>query len=184
MAAGNYDLAFDWKGLGKEDMGEMYVAWVPEAYELIYGRMVSLNFYTGRNDWPTWFKVSMLKNLNGGDSVMYGRTSWAHSTAKLYCPEAGNYRLVFVWVNKNSEPFDPGACVDNIELGRSACGLPSDLTAIGNGKVATFSWLGTAPEYEMKYLQYISTKNREFSNHRMLLMQPNRFETAVTRFHS
>lgn len=153
LAAGNYDLAFDWKGLGKEDMAEMYVAWVPEAYELVYGKMVSLNFYTGHGDWPTWFKVSMLKNLNGSDSVMYGRTSWTHSTAKLYCPEDGNYRLVFVWVNKNSEPFDPGACVDNIELGRSACGMPTDLVAIGNGKVATFSWVGTAPEYEMKYLK-------------------------------
>ena len=119
LQAGNYDLAFDWKGLGMEDMAEMYVAWVPESYELVYGKMVSLNFYTGRGDWPTWFKASMLKNINGSDSVMYGRTSWTHSTAKLYCPEDGNYRLVFVWVNKNSEPHDPGACVDNIELGEA-----------------------------------------------------------------
>lgn len=153
LLAGNYDLAFDWKGLGAEDMAEMYVAWVPEAYELVYGQNVSLNFYTGKGDWPTWFKVTMVKNINGTDSVLFGRTSWTHSTAKLYCPENGNYRLVFVWVNKNSEPNSPGGCVDNIELGRAACGLPSDLVAIGNGKVATFTWSGSAPEYEMKYLK-------------------------------
>jgi hypothetical protein len=113
--------------------------------------MVSLNFYTGENDWPTWFKNSILKDSDGEDVVMYGRTMWTHETLKVHCPESGNYRLVFVWVNKNSEPESPAGCVDNIELGRSACGMPSDLMAIGNGKVATFSWQGSASEYEMKY---------------------------------
>lgn len=158
MAAGTYDVAFDWRALGKDSSAAcMHVVWSPESYDVI-GRIVSLNFYTGETSLPSWVKTYNL-TMNKTDKMLYGREDWTHATSKLVCPTAGKYRLSFVWVNKNaSSIFPPGGCVDNLEMAKAACGKPENLKALGSFTTVSFTWDGTAEEYEMMYTPMDSAK--------------------------
>lgn len=156
LQAGMYDLAFDWKALGeRKNIAELYVVWYPEAMSTVFP-MVSLNFYTDVNALPNWLQSYKIK-LNDNDNTLYGRADWTHATSQINCPTAGKYRLAFVWVNKNSEAFPPAACIDNVEFSSAACGLPSNVKAVGNGMNATFTWQGTAPLYDFMCKPHSST---------------------------
>lgn len=157
MAAGVYDLAFDWRGMGRDSSAAcMYVVWCPETFcdkdlPTAVSPMASFNFYTGEHDFPLWMTDYMLKNIDG-DSAYYGRVDWTHSVVRLECPTAERYRLAFVWVNKRSDVRNqPAACVDNIEIVEASCERPSDFKALGSFVSVDFSWNGTADEYELMY---------------------------------
>lgn len=157
LKAGRYDLAFDWKALGNDSsIAELRVALYPETLleTPLLNDFYSRSNYKGEQSLPMWMTVCMLEFDNvPGKVSLFGAVECNHATAQLSCPNDGKYRLTFVWVNRDSEKINlPGGCIDNIEIGSAGCGLPTNLSAVGSLKgSATFSWTGTAAEYEMKY---------------------------------
>ncbi len=170
LTAGTYDLSFDWLSYGSREEStqvvngttvtvygdsnaKLYVVWYPESLAsstVADSMMISRSSYTGDSNMPGWMKDHKLL-LNGTDYYLYGRSNWINATANISVPTDGEYRLAFVWVNENSDPIPPAACVDNVQLADVVCEAPTDLVATGNNVRSVVSWSGSSAEYELKY---------------------------------
>lgn len=160
MAKGDYDVAFDWRAMGRDSLGAcLYLVWCPDSYLVKTNRkMSSLSTFVGEGSFPTWMRSYKVDFTDGAENL-FGTEAWAHAVAELHCPTTEKYHLAFVWVNKNFEEVaPPAACIDNIELAASDCGRPERLSALwANGEV-TFEWEGTADKYQIMYTRMDSNE--------------------------
>ena len=117
-----YEIAFDWKCMGTQ-FDRLYVCWLPAAQNIRSSNMASL---------PTWltsYWVAWSGDAVRGDTVMSNSKAWQHGQFEV--PGTGiPYKLVFCWVTSNTgdKPRDPGACIDNVQIGRKIdCPKPQSL---------------------------------------------------------
>ena len=100
---------------------------------------------------PDW--VSQRKLTCSGETVLWGASSWKNEQVTLQT-NGNPYKLVFVWLNATSNPVNPGACIDNVQLTTIACPPPEELQIEHNGTTTTFKWQGNANSYSLKYNIY------------------------------
>ncbi len=133
-ASGNYTLSFSWRSQGNTN-AKLHVCWLPV-------NIVTESSFMGLPSWVT---------THGLIAPLNGSSSWQHTSITI--PSTGaTYKLVFVWENTNGTAQNPGACIDNIQIGRtSGCSVPTSLTHTKSGTSVTISWIGSASNYEMQY---------------------------------
>lgn len=149
LPAGNYDLAFSWRALGELNADEIIAYWVPSNVTT----NSSLNSTA-----PALLNAYKLSYTNGTPAGLSGAASWRYAASTVRVTGTTSYKLVFLWRNNNSNTYNPGACIDNIQLqARPAtgdCGFaPTNIEAddgtVGN---VTVTWDGySGATYDLIY---------------------------------
>jgi len=80
---------------------------------------------------------------------------WQNHSFDVFLPAGPDFRLVFVWVNNNTNDNlrNPiGASIDNIQITSNFCARPTNLTVdASNVDTIRVSWTGTSPLYELEF---------------------------------
>lgn len=140
---GTYLLSFDWRAMGTSDStAVMYVCWMPATIS------TSSTLSSTPPDWVLQRKLSC-----SGETVLWGASSWRNEQVTLQT-NGNPYKLVFVWVNATSDPVNPGACIDNVQMTTIACPPPENLQLEQVDGTVTFKWEGNANSYSLRYNVY------------------------------
>lgn len=103
LQPGTYDLAFDWRCLGDANSDAIYVYWVPATTTL-----------TSRTNSTLPTNATPL-TING-TNYFSGSATWKQVRTTVAVNSNQNYRLVFAWRNNTTNTYNPGACLDNVQL--------------------------------------------------------------------
>ena len=111
LAAGQYDLAFDWKcnGEGNYDFLRVFLCPASVAPD---GSAFGSTTQDFRTTTPTGWQDLAEGKLNL-------QTSWQNALYTFQVATAGDYRVVFMWYNDHSDGNNPPAAIDNVQLGVS-----------------------------------------------------------------
>ena len=145
LAAGKYDISYDWKGNGESTYDYMRAAIVPAATVLTAGTSVPSGFST--TGLPSgWIAI------DGGGKLNVSST-FANKAVEATIPEAGNYMVVFGWRNDTSTGNNPPAAIDNFSIALQTCPKPTGLTASNpTWQGATLAWTAGSDETEWKII--------------------------------
>ena len=148
LEAGDYDIAYDWMGLGNKTKGYLKVIYA--------NRPTSGLKCVGNATEPSYVATSV--QLMGSNASLVDGDAWRHVQARVTIPVAQanktTTRLLFVWVNTDVTVKDSitSVAVDNFQLAKaSSTGYPSNIhvsTVLGT---STVSWEGNAESYEVMY---------------------------------
>ena len=148
LKAGDYDVAYDWKGLGNKTKGYLKIIYV--------NRPTSGLKCLGNAAEPTW--VAQAVQLMGTNTSLCDGDAWRHVQTRISIPAAQENktttRLLFVWVNTDVTVKDSitSVAIDNFQLAKaSSTGYPTNIhveTVLGT---STVSWEGDADSYEVMY---------------------------------
>lgn len=153
LAAGTYDISFDWCAVGYTggtDEG-LYAAWIPDEFggDTIYAE------YSTNASLTNDLKLCVLPETGEPDRLC-GSGVWKTYRSKI-TSDGTHHRLAFIWLtNSQYAVYNPGACVDNINIIHSGkCPMPTALktTNLGNQQVR-LDWKGTSASYEVRCYSY------------------------------
>lgn len=103
LPIGTYDLALDWRCLGDAINDAIFVYWVP-ATTNVTSRTTSA-LVSGQT--PLTFN---------GDNFLSGSATWQQARSTITVARAQEYRLIIAWRNNSTRTYNPGACIDNIQI--------------------------------------------------------------------
>ncbi len=149
MSPGMYYVGYDWRAYGENNYDYLRVFLAPANATftpnlLPNGSNGNTNSYTTAvpNGWIALDGASK-KNLV---------TTWQAYTAEANITVAGNYKLVFVWIDDNSVGTMPPAGIDNVSIQRTYCGRPTDVMASNiHPTSATITWRSSNSQYTVAY---------------------------------
>jgi len=144
----NYNLSFQWKGIGVADWTYMRVYIVP----------VNQVLPPAIGSWPPAQESIQI----GGD--FSGQTEWQSFSSSIDSAAVANTtkKVVFIWRNSASSYNPPPMAIDNISIIGSLCAAPTDLSidSTANGMLA-LSWTSDASTFVVKYGEYGFDINNE-----------------------
>lgn len=138
LPAGEYDLAFSWRCLGEFNADEITAYWMPAS--------VRTNGGVVGNE-PAAVRPYKLTLSTGarGDSLR-GSSAWkyAQGTVRVTNPNT-TYKLVFLWRNNADRTYNPGGCIDNVQIAKkplaSDCNqIPKNVSATSNVGTLRITW--------------------------------------------
>ena len=136
-SVGDYAFSFDWRGYGEGSYDYLRVFLVPGSYEITAGATNGIGTTGAPSGWIA---------LDGG-SKLNTSSNWQNRSDVVSVANAGNYNMVFFWHNDGIMGTQPPAAVDNVQLTRLSCPVPSNLTLDVSGTSSlTFSWTPTGSE--------------------------------------
>lgn len=148
LEAGDYDIAYDWMGLGNKTKGYLKVVYA--------NRPTSGLKCLGNSAEPAWVATSV--QLMGENSTLVDGDAWRHVQARVTIPVSQanktTTRLLFVWVNTDVVVKDSitTIAIDNFQLAKaSPSGYPSNIHVTTVLNTSTISWEGDAEQYEVMY---------------------------------
>lgn len=141
---GGYDIAFDWRCMGKGLEASLYAGVAPlnsvQNYMMAdYQRAVV----------PTQI-ASWCKTLG----ALNGTSLWKNSSLHINSNGTSVYRLFFVWTSSNVDTtlaMPIGACVDNIQITSDRCSKPYNIEVSSTCDSIFVSWKGTSTQYCLEY---------------------------------
>lgn len=134
------DITFDYKLYGLENTSMLYVGLIPERLDIPSNSTNPSLSSTIKNQLPHRFSQSI---------------NWTTYTLQNQRINAGvKVKLIFVWENYNTDtarvnPMAP--CIDNIQITKSNCKMPTDLQMESECGSFTAIWEGTSDSYEFQY---------------------------------
>lgn len=139
LAAGDYELSFDWQAVGFEDEDGLYVCWMPESVATNSANDMSMSRWVSKY----WLTI-------GGKNQLYN-SLWTSAIDTIHSDGVTPYKLVFVWNNSIRDAVPPGACLDNINIiPLSSCERPNSIRATVDGTDVTVAWSGAADSYDIR----------------------------------
>ncbi len=102
LPQGEYDLAFNWKALGDMEADKLLVFWMP--YDIV-GTITSTANSGIPNAWAQYEIAQLSQNA-----------MWEQYRTTTLVEQQQPYCLLFLWVNNGTNTFNPGACIDNVQL--------------------------------------------------------------------
>lgn len=141
LNGGTYDISFDYKVQGNSNC-KLTACWVP-ASQATRASSASI---------PGWVDTYKIADING-DTDLYGKGAWTHFTATVTVEglptDVKDYKLVFVWSNNNSVPIEPGACVDNVQIGSNDCPIVTNISSYFRNGNLIVKWTGSGVSYDV-----------------------------------
>lgn len=142
LEAGDYNLGFDWRGMGEDkasayDYMAAYLA--PEDADITFNQ-------TG--------VVPSSWTLLDGDGKLWRQTEWQKYYCTFKVAEANHYHLVFVWRNNNSGGSGNAAMFDNLIFNKVICYPVTDVAVVDSmttGTSLTVSFTGMGEGFEGTY---------------------------------
>ena len=107
LAAGEYDLGFNWRCDGESNFDFLRIFLCPASENL-----ANVSF-SGSESAMTTTPTGWLDLSNG---KLNQQTSWQSASYTFQVAAAGDYKLVFLWYNDNSVGSNPPAAIDNVQL--------------------------------------------------------------------
>ncbi|MCM1035320.1 MAG: hypothetical protein NC038_06990 [Paludibacter sp.] len=150
LEKGEYDIAFDWKGVGdgKNAYMKVWFATYSTALELLSSKLNSV-------EGTEWSNAENLINQQNKDAKLNGSAVWQHFQGSFTVPAAKNNRncrLVFMWVNTAASADTTSLMVDNLQIAKkSVSGYPSDMHVNCDEKESRIYWTGNSDSYEVLY---------------------------------
>ncbi len=152
LPVGEYDLAFSWRCLGEFNADEVIAYWMPASVTTNAGLVAAE---------PTAVRPYKITLKTGVQSdSLQGSSAWRYATGTVRVTNASqNYKLAFLWRNNNDRTYNPGGCIDNVQLAKKPLSTdcnqkPADLQ-VNMDNVAgtmTISWSGiTGNTYDIFY---------------------------------
>lgn len=151
LPPGTYDLSVAWRVLGDKDKDCLYVCWAPSSsVSMIKSSVAGLSG-------PV--KTYACQLGAKGEKYLSGSSVWKVSTASVSVPNTGSaaqvsYCLFLVWDNDGAGGGEPSACVDFVQLSKSSCGKPGNVSCSFSNTVLNVNWTGSASEYEVQYRKF------------------------------
>ena len=147
LAAGEYDIAYDWMGLGNKTKGYL---------KIIYVNRPTLKC-VGNATEPTYVATSV--QLMGSNASLVDGDAWRHVQTRVSIPVAQanktTTRLLFVWVNTDVTVKDSitSVAIDNFQLAKASPNdnYPTNIHVSTILGTSTVSWEGEAESYEVMY---------------------------------
>lgn len=138
LPAGDYDLAFSWRCLGEFNADEITAYWMPVSVQTNGGMTASE---------PGAVRPYRLQLSTGvkGDSLR-GSSAWKYANGTLRVTNANTaYKLVFLWRNNADRTYNPGGCIDNVQIAKkplaSDCNqIPKNLSVANSGGTLRITW--------------------------------------------
>ena len=162
----NYDISFDWRGIGDTVNSKLYVMVCPE----------QMLFNTGTNNYYNINKI--VSSFSGvlssrvvdaceqlgesGERFVCGSERWLNVNLTNEVRVSKNnsnypFAIVFIWVNGNVDEKvqQTGICIDNLQIGSATLKKPQHVTVepICEDSTLLVSWEGGQSEYEIQYRQ-------------------------------
>lgn len=148
LEAGDYDIAYDWKGLGNKTKGYMKVVYA--------NRPTTTIKCIGNSAEPSWVSTSV--QLMGEYTSLIDGDAWRHVQTRVSIPVAQanktTTRLLFVWVNTDVTVKDSitSIALDNFQLAKASPNdYPSNIHVTTTLGTSTVSWEGNSESYEVMY---------------------------------
>ena len=148
LEEGNYDIAYDWVGMGNGNHGYLKVVFA--------NRPTNSIKCIGNGVEPTWVTSDTAKLTGKLDSLNNG-DSWRHVQASFKIVPAhankSTTRILFVWVNTDKTISNPTSiAIDNFQLAKaSTTDYPNNIHVSTMLNSATIAWEGSADSYEALY---------------------------------
>lgn len=148
LAAGEYDVAYDWQGVGNKQNGYLKIVYAsrPESGIKCLGNSAE----------PTW--VGTAVQLMGTNTSLTDGDSWRHVQARITIPvgqaNKTTTRIFFVWVNtdKTITTDNTSVAIDNLQLAKaSPTDYPTNIHVTTSLGTSVVSWEGSADSYEVLY---------------------------------
>lgn len=157
MESGRYDLAFDWQCGGDSVRAALLVAWVPQSQFENMVCKLSDNYAS-----EAWIQSNLL-TFNGVE-ILTGGSVWTHAVQNIQS-DGTPHRLVFLYTQSSTAQIvQPGACVDNIQLSRNNCGIPTQMETSTLGQTARLKWNSTADAFNLRFHRMGDTDASEVKN--------------------
>lgn len=147
---GDYDIAYDWIGLGNGKNGYLKIVYAnrPESGIQCVGNGVM----------PEWVKTAKVQLTDDADSLVNG-DAWRHVQGRITIPKAQanktTTRICFVWVNTSAAKKDSvtTVAIDNFQLAKSfdEADYASNIHVSTLLGASTITWDGNAEAYEVMY---------------------------------
>ncbi|MCQ2310788.1 MAG: hypothetical protein MJZ64_03455 [Paludibacteraceae bacterium] len=148
LDAGDYDVAYDWKGTGNGKNGYLKVVYA--------SRPTSGIKCLGNSAEPTW--VGTAVQLMGANVQLNAADNWYHVQSRITIPVAQanktTTRLFFVWVNTDAkvDSVNTSVVVDNFQLAKASPNdYPTNISVSTSLGTSVISWEGSAASYEVLY---------------------------------
>ena len=158
--ADDYTIIFDYCGMGNigSNFDGIYLLWIPMTDPDTGDSIKVMSIATSSGSIPSTYENYVIQ-LQPQAHIDYvgGAMTWKQCVATIpnkKCDGKLHY-LAFVWTNGGLTPQQPGGMVDNISImDTRPCDEPKNLMLDIHGNVSTFSWAGTADEYEVLAYSY------------------------------
>ena len=133
---GRYAFSFDWRANGESNYDYIRVFLVPITVEFTANAMP--DGYTSTYSFKNYTPAGWTDITAGGINQ---NASWTNGLYTFDVNTAGDYNLLFMWINDGSAGSQPPAAIDNVQLARLSCIAPSDIvTTQAESSTVTFSW--------------------------------------------
>ncbi|MBR0296283.1 MAG: hypothetical protein IJQ95_02700 [Paludibacteraceae bacterium] len=152
--ADDYVLSFDYCGMGNVAslMDGIYLMWIPVEDNIPAN---SIATFAGVPSTHENYIISLQPKANM--DYLGGTQTWKTYVGSIANSECDGkpHLLVFVWANTSAMTQQPGGMIDNIAiLDTRPCDEPVGLSLDIHDNITTFSWVGTASEYEVLAYSY------------------------------
>lgn len=160
----NYDISFDWKGIGDPDNAKLYVMVCRE--DLLTNPSTNNPYYLNRIVSSTSGIISpnvvnnACQEFTSGGRFLCGSEQWQNATLtnelRINTTNATvPFAIVFIWVNNNANPdvHQTGICIDNLTIGDATVKKPKNVQVepICEDSSMLVSWESGLTEFEVQY---------------------------------
>ena len=161
---GGYVIKYDWRAEGESSFDYLRVALVPATAKLTAGSSAVSGLNS--SSLPTGWRA-----LDGGSKLNLS-SAWQTVQSDEISLQAGQYMVVFAWVNDGLSGSNPPAAVDNFSIDKVACSAPliSKITDITDSS-AVIRWDTLAPAYEIALIRGLDTVYRSVTGCDTLLLE-------------
>ncbi len=152
--ADDYVLSFDYCGMGNVASLKdgIYLMWIPVEDNIPANSIAAFASVP-----PAYENYIISLQPKANMEYLGGTQTWktyVGSIANSKC-DGKPHLLVFVWANTSAMTQQPGGMIDNIAiLDTRPCDEPVGLSLDIHENITTFSWVGTASEYEVTAYSY------------------------------
>ena len=144
LAAGTYEVGYDWKNKGcSQDLVRVVLA--PESATFVGGQTA-----------VEYIQSSECIPLDN-EGALHDKAYWSNYNTQFEIEEEGEYKMVFYWYNNNGYAYTPPAAIDNFYLKMYFGEAPENLTVTNiTAHTADLNWQesGTATAWQVKYYTY------------------------------
>ncbi len=160
----NYDISFDWKGIGNPTDSRLYVMVCPEPMLTNSGTYYYLDHIVSSTSGLIANNVVNNACQQLGESkerFLCGQEQWTNVSLSNEVRVSGansqyTFAIVFIWVNNNRDEnvLQTGICIDNLQIGSAAYKKPQNMNVVPACEDSTLlvSWESGAPlTWEIHY---------------------------------
>ncbi|MBO4519479.1 MAG: fibronectin type III domain-containing protein [Paludibacteraceae bacterium] len=158
----NYDICFDWQGIGDSATSKLYVMICPEQMLTANNTPFSLEKITAaaNNGQLPGATVAQCQQMGSSkERFICGSEQWQNVTLPNLGVSSNNskvpFALVFIWVNANTNPSikQTGICIDNLQIASARVKKPQNVVATPMCQDSSLlvEWESTQSEFEVQY---------------------------------